>query len=176
MMKTFLEIGTCDFDTLNFLSDNGWKGVMVEPVKKYLNNIPQKPNIHYLNYAVDWQCGTRSMYLANESLVKSDYDFAGMSSFYKNNESLTEELIVNTITFDRIFELCNIESIDILKIDAEGYDLEILKMFPFDKIKPKFIQVEHQHIDFIQMQKLLSEQMYYWVSAERDTFAYYCGQ
>jgi hypothetical protein len=99
-----------------------------------------------------------------------------MSSFYKGNDNLTEELIVNTITFDKIFELCDIESIDILKIDAEGYDLEILKMFPFNKIKPKFIQVEHQHIDFIQMQKLLSEQMYYWVSAERDTFAYYAGQ
>jgi hypothetical protein len=40
-MKTFLEIGTCDFDTLNFLSDAGWRGVMVEPVKKYLNNVPQ---------------------------------------------------------------------------------------------------------------------------------------
>jgi FkbM family methyltransferase len=116
------------------------------------------------------------MYLANESVVKNDYNFAGMSSFYKGNDNLTEELIVNTITFDKIFELCDIESIDILKIDAEGYDLEILKMFPFNKIKPKFIQVEHQHIDFIQMQKLLSEQMYYWVSSERDTFAYYAGQ
>lgn len=175
-MRTFIEIGTCDFDTLNFLSDVGWRGVMVEPVKKYLNNIPQKPNIHYLNYAVDWECGTRTMYLVNDSTVNDDHDYAGMSSFYKGNPNLTEEIIVNTITFEKIFSLCNITEIDILKIDAEGYDLEILKMFPFDKVKPKFIQIEHQHIDFLQMREILSKEMYYWVSAERDTFAYYAGQ
>ena len=76
-MKTFLEVGTCDFNTLNYLSDLGWRGVMVEPVKKYLNNIEQKPNIHYLNYAVDWECGQRLMYLANDAIVEQDRDFSG---------------------------------------------------------------------------------------------------
>ena len=174
-MKTFLEIGTCDFQTLNFLSDWGWRGVMVEPVKKYLNNIEQKPNIHYLNYAVDWECGTRTMYMASDDIVNQDHDFAGMTSFYQRNNSLVNELVVNTITFEKIFELCDITQIDILKIDAEGHDLELLKMFPFHLLTPKCIQLEHEHIDWKAMQQFLTDKMYYWVSNETDTIAYYAG-
>ena len=146
-MKTFLEIGTCDFDTLNHLSNDGWRGVIVEPIKKYLNNIPQLPNIHYLNYAVDWECGTRTMYLADDSIVSEDHDFAGMSSFYPYSSVLTQELVVNTITFDKIYNMCNITEIDLLKIDTEGHDYEILQMLFRNPIKPKYIQAEIKHLN-----------------------------
>ena len=33
--KIFVEIGVCDFDTLEPLIDNGWKGYFVEPVSKF---------------------------------------------------------------------------------------------------------------------------------------------
>ena len=170
-MKTFLEVGTCDFNTLNYLSDLGWRGVMVEPVKKYLNNIEQKPNIHYLNYAVDWECGQRLMYLANDAIVEQDRDFSGMSSFYKRVPALTEEMLVNTITFEKIFDLCKITQIDILKIDAEGYDLELIKMFPFHIIKPKNIRAEVEHIDVIAMAELLASHGYHCDYDSTDVFA-----
>ena len=146
-MKTFLEIGTCDFDTLNHLSDDGWRGVIIEPIKKYLNNIPQRPNIHYLNYAVDWECGTRTMYVADDFIVNEDHDFAGMSSFYPYSSVLTQEVVVNTITFDKIYNMCNITEIDLLKIDAEGHDYEILQMLFRNPIKPKYIQAEIKHLN-----------------------------
>lgn len=41
-MRGFLEIGTCYYNTLNDFSDNNWKGIIVEPVEKYLNLIPRK--------------------------------------------------------------------------------------------------------------------------------------
>lgn len=160
-MKTFLEIGSCDFDNLNYLSDHGWGGVIVEPIKKYLDKIPQKPNVHYLNYAVDWECGVRTMYMAPEELIEQDHDYAGMSSFYNTNATLTRETIVNTITLDKVFEMCNITKLDILKIDAEGHDLEILKMFPFHVCKPKYIRVESLHSDVTAMIGLLSSMGYH---------------
>ena len=170
-MKTFLEIGSCDFDTLNYLSDFGWRGVIVEPIKKYLDKIPQKPNIHYLNYAVDWECGTRSMYLASDELVEQDHDFAGMSSFYDYSDVLTNEVVVNTITLEQIFEMCNITELDILKIDAEGHDLEIIKMFPFYLCKPKYIRVEAKHCDIQMMITLLSSMGYHCDYDSSDIFA-----
>ena len=146
-MKTFLEIGTCDFDTLNHLSNDGWRGVIVEPIKKYLNNIPQLPNIHYLNYAVDWESGTRAMYLAPDDIVEQDHDFAGMSSFYNTNSILKNEVVVNTITIHQIYTLCNITEIDLLKIDTEGHDYEILRMVLNYTIRPKYIQAEIKHLN-----------------------------
>ena len=44
-MKTFIEIGACDFDTLVHLSDEGWQGIVVEPIREYYNNIERKPNV-----------------------------------------------------------------------------------------------------------------------------------
>ena len=174
-MKTFLEVGTCDFRTLNHLSDSGWRGVIVEPVKKYLNNIEQKPNIQYLNYAVDVENGTRIINMAPEELVEQDRDFSGMSSFVNRNYRLSEKLLVNTITFDRLIEFCDITELDILKIDTEGYDLILLQSFPFDKIKPKFIQAECEHIDTDSMVELLESNGYYVQPTFRDVFAYYVG-
>ena len=37
--KIFVEIGVCDFDTLEPLQRNGWQGYYVEPVEEYANKI-----------------------------------------------------------------------------------------------------------------------------------------
>lgn len=170
-MKTFIEVGSCDFNTLNYLSDYGWRGVIVEPIKKYLNNIEQKPNIHYLNYAVDKTSGVREMKVASDEQVERDRDYAGMSSFISENELLEDTKLVNTITFEKIFNLCDITQIDILKIDAEGYDLELIKAFPFHLIKPKYIRVEVEHIDILEMGGILSSHGYHCDYDTTDIFA-----
>ena len=35
-MPFFIEVGTCDFDTLDQLARNGWSGIMVEPIAPLL--------------------------------------------------------------------------------------------------------------------------------------------
>ena len=173
-MKTFLEIGSCDFQTLNHFSDHGWQGAIVEPMKKYLNNIPQKPNVHYLNYAVDDKVGTRILYHASDKTVKEDRDFAGMSSFLPPRpayEVLTEETIVNTITFEKIFEFTGFTQIDYLKIDVEEYDLELLKIFPFHITKPSFIKIEYWHLGHEPFVDILEKQGYHCEISDRDIYA-----
>lgn len=171
-MKTFLEIGTCDFRTLNYLSDYGWRGVIVEPVKKYLNNIEQKPNVHYLNYAVDVKSGTNTIRMAPEELVNQDYDYAGMSSLCSTNPLLSEEMVINTITFDKIIDLCDITQIDYLKIDTEGYDWVLLQVFPFHRVRPKFIQIESEHLGRNEIDTYLSEMGYHTMGDSTETYAY----
>ena len=174
-MKTFVEIGSCDFDTLNYLSDKGWRGVIVEPVKKYLNNIEQKPNVQYLNYAVDVTKGTRTINMASDVEVNKDYTTSGMSSFVRDVDVLTESMLVNTITFEDLISFCDITHIDYLKIDVEGYDFVLIKDFPFDKIKPTFIQVESEHVDSLDMAKYLSSHGYHVNYDRTDIYAYYVG-
>ncbi len=149
-MKTFLEIGTCDFHTLGYLADLGWKGVMIEPIPKYYQSLTSQsthPNIYYINAAIDWVEGDRKMYTASEEQIEKVWYTVGMSSFFPNPDILSEEVIVKTLTLDKVFDLCKVDRVDFLKIDAEGYDSEIIKMFPFDRFKPQHIKVEREHMD-----------------------------
>ena len=42
LMKTFVEIGVCDFNTLEPLLDNGWEGYFVEPIERYAKKLNGK--------------------------------------------------------------------------------------------------------------------------------------
>ena len=177
-MKTFLEIGSCDFDTLEYLADLGWKGVMIEPIPKYYNRLRggnPRSNIHYLNVAVDWTEGERVMYMASKEKVSEIGYTSGMSSFFPNPDVFSEEVIVKTLTIDRIFEICEIQHVDFLKIDTEGYDAEIVKMFPFERCKPDFVKVEKEHLshkDLNDTISRLSSNGYHCEWTERDIFAF----
>ena len=145
--KTFLEVGTCYFDTLNYLADRGWQGIQVEPIKKYQDKIERKDNVYYENSAIYWE-NTKEleMAIAPEDIVAKDSDFAGMSSLVrKNNKYLTEKVLVNGITFETLFKKYDVKEIDLLKIDVEGYDWHVLSMFPYHILKPKYIQAECKH-------------------------------
>ena len=48
--------------------------------------------------------------------------------------------------FDAIFEQTKVVRIDLLQIDVEGYDYEILKLFPFDKFLPTIIIFESENL------------------------------
>ena len=171
-MKTFVEIGSCDFDTLSYLSDYGWNGVIVEPHPTYFKNIPFKENIHYINAAVDWEDSTRKMWVAPELITIRDSDFKGMSTFLEEgNPALTEIIEVPTIRFNTLFEMTNVSKIDYLKIDTEGYDYEILKMFPWDVVKPSFIKFESEHIDVDMAVELLQSHGYHCEVDTRNTYA-----
>jgi len=146
-MKTFLEIGSCDFDTLNYLSNRGWRGVIVEPIKKYLDNLPRNQNVEYINAAITDKDGVVTMYHAPQEIIDNDSDFKGMNTLLSHsNPNLTESTEVRSITFDTLFNLTNINTIDYLKIDAEGYDAMLLSMFPWDRIQPNYIKFESEHL------------------------------
>lgn len=146
-MKTFLEIGTCDFDTLNYLADRGWQGVQVEPIKKYQDNIERKEHVFYENSAIYYKdTDSLEMNIAPDDVVAEDHDYAGMSSImFDNNQKLSETITVNGITFETLFKKYNIQTVDLLKIDVEGYDWHVLSLFPYHITKPKYIQAECKH-------------------------------
>lgn len=165
-MNTFVEIGSCDFDTLNDFALGNWKGVIVEPVAKYLNNLPKRENVTYLNYAVDTKAGKRNLYLMNEAMVDADHDYAGMSTFYERKDASPVE--VETITYEQVIEKAGIERVDYLKIDTEGHDWEILQSVIFEgPLRPVRLRVEHKHCPVDEMIDFL-EQRYYEVYHLRD--------
>ena len=171
-MKTFLEIGSCDFNTLTHLSHHGWRGVIVEPIKKYFDNIPTEPNIDYVNAAVDWTDGTATMWTAPDEVTKRDQDFKGMSTIHNRGNSVQSVPIeVRTISFKTLLGMTDVTHIDFLKIDTEGYDGEILKMFPWDTLQPNLIQFESKHIELPPIIELLKSKGYHCQVESENTFA-----
>ena len=51
------------------------------------------------------------------------------------------------LTFTDIFKKYQINQIDLLQIDTEGYDGELIKLFPFDLFKPSIIHFESKHLN-----------------------------
>lgn len=49
---------------------------------------------------------------------------------------------IDCITSDILFEKHGIKDLDLLQIDAEGYDFEILSSIDFEKVRPTFINYE----------------------------------
>jgi FkbM family methyltransferase len=169
-MRTFLEIGSCDFDTLNFLADHNWQGAIVEPMSKYLDRLERKQGVLYFNYAIDSQDGFKTIYEYPEDVVASDKDFSGMSSFYKRSDNMIQHN-VPTITYESLIRLCGYEEIEYLKIDTEGHDEVILNQVMAHKMKPNQIKVEHKYCNRNKMVDLLKSHGYSVNVLEQDLYA-----
>lgn len=138
----FIEIGTSDFDTIIENSNDLTNGISIEPIKYYLDRLPDKENIKKVNAAVSDKIGYIDIYfIEEEDIIKNNLPFwvRGCNSVNRPHpyviEKIGEELYnnlvkvekVRSINWDIIIKEYNVESIDYLKIDTEGHDHVILK-------------------------------------------------
>jgi hypothetical protein len=82
------------------------------------------------------------------------------------------------VTLEDVFRITNVQSIDFLKVDTEGFDAEIIKMFPFNRFKPLHLKIEKEHLSSEDLQStliLLSENGYHCEYTERDIFGFLVG-
>ncbi len=152
----FIQIGANDgkrFDPIfQIVSSLKLKGIAVEPIKEYFdellinyknsNVIPVNKAIHEENKEIsifrvktdvdlpEWSKGIAS--LNSEHYKKSNTD----------KKNIIEE-IVEAITFEKLFNDYEVTRVDLLQIDTEGYDYNLLKLFPFDQFQPSIIHFEH---------------------------------
>lgn len=156
-MKTFVEIGTCDFDTLRPLCESGWKGYMVEPYQPFLDNIEDHDNLTKINNAVGLFDGEVTYRKVKDEVIEQwdDDTYKGMGTVttitrfdtddaYKD---VVEEHVAQQITFDTLMTTLNINEITYLKIDTEGMDFDIIKSIDYDKYEINFIKMEHSYCD-----------------------------
>ena len=185
----FIEIGTSDFDTLIETSNNDTVGISIEPIKYYLDNLPNKPNVIKINAACsDTNQNLQIYYIKTEDIQKYNlpYWVRGCNSINKPHsftrekigEKLYDDIVtvdnVPTVTWNDIISNYNVESIDYLKIDTEGYDhiilksyLEVCKKTP--ELFAKKIMFEYNETsNKIELDKLLSDLQGYDVNIQKD--------
>jgi|694.fasta_scaffold70210_5 FkbM family methyltransferase len=143
----YIEAGANDGISQSYtyeLEKKGWKGILVEPSLASFNECikNRSKDNHFFNCAL----------VNSEELTEISGDFNGslISSInaqrYKgyNNNSDNRNILtkVKSFTLNYILDKLNIENIDLLSLDVEGYELEVLQGLNLEKYKPKYILIE----------------------------------
>ena len=146
MHFAFLEIGTSDFDTIMENVSDDVVGISVEPVKYYLDELPNKSNVLKINCAISDYDGEIQVYYVKEDLIKKhnlSWAVRGMNSVGKPHPTVHKLLLdkqldpneivtIDTVpvkTVKTLLEENNVQSIGFLKIDTEGHDCMILNNY-----------------------------------------------
>jgi FkbM family methyltransferase len=189
----FLEIGANDGVTNDpiypLVKRFGWTGIVVEPLpgpyEELRKNYARFPQVHLANVAIGDFDGEKTLYKLREyegqyaqASQLSSFDrqiVANRTEFVRNAPNEIEEMSVPCLTIESLLQKFPVGAIDILIIDAEGYDAKILRMIDFSRMHPAIIQYEHASMDKHEREdiaKLLTGKEYRLFSDNLDTVAY----
>jgi FkbM family methyltransferase len=165
------------------------QGVLIEPQKdafeRLKTNYARFPHFHFVNAAVAAHNGFSNLYRIRPGACGPEW-LHQIASFDRsvlmahahmvpNLESMIETEHVRCLTFDTLFKEIGIEHVDLLQVDAEGFDAEILHLFNIPVRKPAIVRFEHKHLSIAEHEKsigLLASQGYRIAASGSDTLAY----
>lgn len=153
-----------------FARRDDWKGVVLEPqthvVKQYTERIYSTiPGITVLNAALGEYDGETELYkiaFSNERWASgvSRFDKEALKNLIEegrldkrirknavkppaDKRTWIEAVKVPLVSFVSIFKAFPaLSSIDLLMVDTEGFDAEVIRLFPFDEVKPGLVAFE----------------------------------
>jgi FkbM family methyltransferase len=166
----FVEIGANDGDQHDHLQalirTREWSGLMVEPVpyvfERLRRNYADRHRVTLENAAIGDRDGRHAFYHLREAdpgerdRLPSWYDGIGSLSranvlAHRRHIPDIDERIVRSevpcLTFESLCRKHGVERVDLLAIDAEGYDAEILRRIDFGVLRPRLIVYEHFHLE-----------------------------
>lgn len=145
------------------LQKNGqWRALLVEPLPhifaRLRANYPEEERFQLANVAIN-QGEELPFYhvdpVAKEDLPDLPYWYDQLGSFDRNHiakelDGVLEPYIRSSsvvgLRLVTLLEQYHIDKIDVLHIDAEGYDWPILAQLPLDQFSPSFILFEYHHL------------------------------
>ena len=171
---------------IKYLLKPNVKGLLVEPVSSYFNQLAEKfranNRLHFVKCAVYHRVCYRSFYRLADDETLPNWT-RGLGSFYKRNVLYHENQVENIsnlvltekvkcVPLSTLLRKYEISEIGILQIDVEGYDYEIIRNFDFSFIRPQIIIVEYLHLTTYQYYSIINilEESGYQVVRNYDSF------
>jgi hypothetical protein len=114
----FIEVGTSDFDT-EIQKNNNKTGISIEPVKYYLDRLPDKLNYKKINMGISDYTGTGKVFYISDKNIKK-YGFPiwvrgcnSIDSYHKTVQSLCLKKKLNIETISEHYEvsICTLFSV-----------------------------------------------------------------
>jgi len=165
------------------------QGIVIEPQKdafERLNaNYARFPHFQFVNAAIAGHDGRSNLFRIRPGARGPEW-LHQIASFDRNVlmsrahmvtnlESMIETEQVRCLTFETLFKETGIEYVDLLQVDAEGFDAEILRLFNIPLRRPAIVRFEHTHLSIADHEKsigLLVSQGYRVAASGSDTLAY----
>ena len=161
---TFVQVGAHDGTKMDPLRPvvlaSGWRGVLIEPVPYVFARLTERyggnPRLRLENVAIAETPGRAEFFYVPESTgLWHSYDALGSfrrdvvvshTHLVPDIESRVVSEEVECVTFDQLCERNDLDHVDMIQIDTEGYDLHILRMIDLDRRRPDIVVFEHLHM------------------------------
>lgn len=156
-----LQIGAMDgktFDPVHeYIERFRWGGLLVEPVKEHFEKLRHtysgNARLAFANVAIARHCGTVKMHrIPSEHIRQGSVPRwgLGVASFYTDRNALAFDEVrpfiaqerVDCTTLPELLRRHEVTRIDVLQVDAEGFDYQVLKQVDFNLYHPKVINIE----------------------------------
>jgi FkbM family methyltransferase len=165
------------------------QGILIEPQKdafeRLKTNYARFPHFQFVNAAIAEHDGCSNLFRIRPGAYGPEW-LHQIASFDRNVlmrhahmvpnlETMIETEQVRCLTFETLFKEMGIENVDLLQVDAEGFDAEILRLFNIPIRKPAIVRFEHKHLSIADHEKaigLLVSQGYRVAASGSDTLAY----
>ena len=188
----FVQVGSNDGKTGDPIYRLGrrhrWSGILVEPVpylvEQLRRNYAGNDRVVIENCAVAETDGMRDFWYVNRTHGMRDwYDQIGSfdrehlvkhTKYISNIESFLVKQAVPCLTLETLIRKHSLPRVDLLHVDAEGYDHVIIRSIDFRTLRPRFLFYEHVHIPSEERRackELLGRQGYTVFEDSWDTFA-----
>jgi len=188
----FLQIGAFDGvsnDPIHHhVVKHGWRGVLIEPqpwaYERLKETYKDCSGLVIRNVAISDQGSKRELFVLDTENPKAPHWAGQVASFDRatitKHAALVPEaneiqsIVVDVMPLKAVISEHQVERIDVLQIDTEGFDFEILKMVDFEALAPFVIHYEHCHLNKADAEKsfrLLIENGYQVAVGETDTIA-----
>lgn len=157
-----------------FIKRDGWNGLLLEPQPFVFRNklfplylksqaialenvaLGEKlrlMDMYKLSFTNDrWATGLSTFHLPSleKKITNGEIDRLAKKHGVKlpaKKSDYIHHLKVEVKTFDFLMEKYGIKKVDVLQVDAEGFDFEIIKLFDISKNEAKVIVFEYSHIN-----------------------------
>ena len=143
--------------------DKRWSGIMIEPVKYAFDRLKQNHGndgcFTLLNIAVGDKEEVRDFYYVSE---RAREVIPNLPNWHDQLGSFDREFIISHLSgvlepyivcekllckpLNYILDAENVQRIDVIQIDTEGFDFNVLRQVNFAQYHPKVVLYEHKHL------------------------------